>query len=162
MPVLAQAIERRHQIGEAVVFEGVVVHAVVADFLRIIGKPWHSEKCDAVIGCVVGGPCRDVVAEIHLGADDLPVPRDHLVETTGLDGDVMKLRLNHHFFLALSGSSSRNGYPHKSAIASASLSGIDRNGEWLAGKLRTSTGGDLEIMSRCISIESARSSVHST
>jgi hypothetical protein len=50
-----------------------------------------------VIGRIVGGPCRDLVAKLHLGADDLAVPRNHLVEMTGLHGDVMKLRLNHHF-----------------------------------------------------------------
>ena len=96
--MLAQAVERRHQVGETVVFERAMVHAVVADLLGIIAKAGHREKCDPVIGGVVGGPGRDAVAEIHLGADDEPIPRDHLVEAARLDGDVMEFRLEHLAF----------------------------------------------------------------
>jgi hypothetical protein len=42
--ILAQPVIRRHQIVEAVVLKGCVVHTVVADLLRIIGKTWHSQE----------------------------------------------------------------------------------------------------------------------
>src|ERR1700722_14028807 len=98
-PLVAQPVVRRHQIVEGVVLKGCVVHTVVADLLWIIGETWHSQQSDAVISRIVGGPCRDLVTKLHLCAVDLTVPREHLVEMTGLHGDVMKLRLNHHFFL---------------------------------------------------------------
>jgi hypothetical protein len=48
-----------------------------------------------MIGRIVGRPRRDLIAELHLNADDLAVPRDHLVEMTRLHGDVVKLWFDH-------------------------------------------------------------------
>src|SRR6516225_9809793 len=53
---LTQAVERYHQVVKAVVLKCSMMHAVVADLLRIVGQAGHCKECDAVVGGVVRGP----------------------------------------------------------------------------------------------------------
>ena len=60
------AVERRHQIGEALVLERAVMHAVVFDLFAVVTEPGHGQKSDAVIGSVVGHPRGIAVPELDL------------------------------------------------------------------------------------------------
>jgi hypothetical protein len=142
-----------------------VVHPVVIYFLCIIRKTRHGQESYPVIGGVVGGPGGDLISELHLSAYNKAVPRNHLVEMAGFNGHVMKLRLDHRAYFPFAAwvrsyfKIASPPHSHKSDNTSASLSGIDRNGEWLAGKLRTSTGGHLAIITPADAIERAARSL---
>jgi hypothetical protein len=101
---LSQAIERRHQIGEARVLEGTMVHAVVAHFFGIVAEPGNGQEGDAVVGGIIRHPARGRIAELDLGAEDERVPRDHVVEAARLHGHVMQGGLDgRHGFLPIDG-----------------------------------------------------------
>jgi hypothetical protein len=74
--------------------------------LRIVRQSRHREKGDTMICVVIGRPCRDLIPELHVGANNEQVPRDHFVEAAGFYRDVMQLGLDHRLFAPVSGVSS--------------------------------------------------------
>jgi hypothetical protein len=55
-----------HQIVETI--------AVVADLVGVVGKAGYGKEGDPMIRLVVGGPGRNIVAELNLSADDQRIP----------------------------------------------------------------------------------------
>jgi hypothetical protein len=55
------------------------VHPVLPKFLGI-AKTSHRYKGDPVIGTIVRHPGRHLIPQLHLGAHDKRVPRDHLIQ----------------------------------------------------------------------------------
>jgi hypothetical protein len=66
--------DRPNQIVETIEFERAVMHAVVTDLVGVVGKAGYGEECDPMIRLVVGGPSRNIVAELNLSADDQRIP----------------------------------------------------------------------------------------
>jgi hypothetical protein len=56
-----------------------------------------------MICVVIGRPCRNLIPELHVGANSEPVPRDHFAEAAGFYRDVMQLGLDHRLFAPVSG-----------------------------------------------------------
>ena len=81
------------------------MHPVMVYFLRVVGQTRHGEKRNAVIGGVICGPRSDLIPELDLCANDLAIPRDHLVEMAGFHRYVMQLGFNHRWSSPLFASS---------------------------------------------------------
>jgi hypothetical protein len=81
------------------------MHSIVLDLLSIVAQTGQRQEAEPVIGSVVCHPSGHLIPELHLRTDDERIPGDHLVEVTGLYGDVMKLSLDRRHISSPRGSS---------------------------------------------------------
>ena len=65
------------------------MHAGVNEFLRVVLEPGNGQKCDAVIGPIVGNERSAGKLKVRLAADHDAVPIDHFLELGRLEIDMM-------------------------------------------------------------------------
>ena len=94
-PGLLQTQIGRVELVEARVLEGRVMQAGAAVLVRVVAETGEGQQGDPVVSLVVAEPGANVVLKVDLSADEDRVEIDHLLETGGLQVEVVELGMDH-------------------------------------------------------------------